>query len=252
MRMPLFTPLDATAWGLVAFAAFCIGTSKAGFSGISIISVFILAEVLGAKESIGFALPLLIIADLLVYPTYRKYSSWKTVMPLIWPALIGIIIGITVLDQADNRTMRKIIGIVILTMAFIQLLSKINPDKFYAIACTKRTGFTAAILGGIATTLANAAGPIMRIFMVSRRMDKMELLGVSARFFLVINLIKLPLNSGLDLINSQTLLTNLALSPFVALGVFGGYHLVKITPQRIFQITVITFSIIAGIGLCFY
>ena len=250
--MPIFTPLDTTSWILVAIAAFFIGASKAGFSGISIISVFILAEVLGAKESIGFSLPMLILADLLVYPAYRRYSSWKSVFPLIWPALIGISVGVFILNRADNEAMRIIIGIVILAMAFIQLISRINPDKFHALACKKSTGFLAAIIGGIATTLANAAGPIMRIYLLSMRMDKMQLLGVSARFFLIINILKLPLNTSLDLINTQTLLTNLALSPIIALGVYGGYQLIKITPQHIFRITVITFSIIAGLGLCFF
>ena len=66
------TPDGVTAWLLVILAAYCIGVSKAGFAGISLISVFILAELLGAKESLGFALPMLIIADLLVYPAFRK------------------------------------------------------------------------------------------------------------------------------------------------------------------------------------
>lgn len=250
--MPPSSSFDLSTWALLAVAAFCIGISKAGFSGASIISVFIFAKVLGAKESIGFALPMLIIADLIVYPTYRKHSSWKAVWHLIWPALIGIIIGVTVLSRADNLMMRKIIGAIILSMAFIQIISKLNPDKFYAITRTRRSGFIAGIIGGIATSLANAAGPVMRIYMISLRMDKMQLLGVSARFFLVINLIKLPLNSGLDLINTQTILINLALCPAIALGIFGGYKVVKITPQHVFQITVIAFAIVAGTGLCFF
>ncbi len=244
--------LDPATWALLSLGAFCVGISKAGFSGASIISIFIFAQILGAKESIGFALPMLIVADLIVYPAYRKHSSWKVVLPLIWPALIGIIIGVSVLSHADNYIMRKIIGGVILSMAAIQMISKLNPDRFYAIACTRSSGIVAAIIGGIATSLANAAGPVMRIYMLSRRMDKMALLGVSARFFLVINIIKLPLNSGLNLINSQTILCNIALSPVIALGIYGGYKLVKITPQRVFEITVIAFAVIAGIGLCLY
>lgn len=248
----MFASLDLSAWILLTMAAFCIGISKAGFSGASIISVFLFAQILGAKQSIGFALPMLIIADLIVYPVYKKHASWKAVWPLIWPALIGIAIGVAVISHVDNHIMRRIIGGIILAMAFIQILSKANPDKFYKAAINKYTGITAAILGGIATSLANAAGPVMRIYMISRRMEKLQLLGVGARFFLVINIIKLPLHSKLDLITSGTLLVNAILSPAIALGIISGYQLVKITPQPVFQITVIIFAIISGAGLAFF
>ena len=245
-------PDGATAWILVTIAAYCIGVSKAGFSGISLISVFILADLLGAKESLGFALPMLIIADLLVYPAFRKYSSWKSVWRLTWPALVGMALGVTILGNLDNDAMRKVIGAIILTMTFTQLIKRLEPDKFFAVACTKKFGFFCGTAGGVATVLANAAGPIMQIYMVSRRMEKMELIGVGARFFLIINILKLPLGAGLDLITTQSLLSNIILSPAIAIGVWSGHRLITVISQRAFEMTVIVFAAIAGIRLCFF
>lgn len=239
-------------WILIVFAAFCIGFSKAGFSGISLISVFILADIFGAKESIGIALPMLIIADLLVYPAFRKYASWKSVWLLTWPALIGMGIGICVLGSVDNSAMRKIIGAIILTMAGLQCVSRLRPAAFHQLALTRGFGIFAGTAGGVATVLANAAGPIMQLYMVSRRMDKMELIGVGARFFLVINLMKLPLNAGFNLITRETLLINLILAPAIALGVFGGKKLITVIPQRVFEATVVLFALAAGVRLSFF
>jgi len=239
-------------WSLAAVAAFCIGVSKAGFSGISLISVFILADIFGAKESLGFALPMLIIADLLVYPAFRKYACWKSVWLLTWPALIGMAAGVVVLDHVDNATMARIIGAIILLMASLQLIGKYYPDGFYKLANTKKFGFFFGSTGGVATVLANAAGPIMQIYMLSRRMDKMELIGVGARFFLVINILKLPLGAGLNLISGQTLLANLILAPAIALGVFGGKIVLTRIPQKVFELTVVGFALLAGIKLCFF
>lgn len=245
-------PDGATAWILVSIAAYCIGVSKAGFSGISLISVFILADLLGAKESLGFALPMLIIADLLVYPAFRKYSSWKSVWRLTWPALVGMALGVTILGNLDNDAMRKVIGVIILTMTFTQLIKRLEPDKFFALACTKKFGFFCGTAGGVATVLANAAGPIMQIYMVSRRMEKMELIGVGARFFLIINILKLPLGAGLDLITTQSLISNIILSPAIAIGVWSGHRLITVISQKAFEMTVIVFAAIAGIRLCFF
>jgi len=239
-------------WSLAALAAFCIGISKAGFSGVSLISVFILADAFGAKESLGFALPMLIMADLMVYPAFRKYASWKSVWLLTWPALIGMGLGILVLGNVDNLTMRKVIGAIILLMVSLQTIGRFNPDGFYKLACTKKFGFFFGATGGLATVLANAAGPILQIYMLSRRMEKMELIGVGARFFLVINFLKLPLGAGMNLINIQTLLANLILAPAIALGVFGGKRLLSKIPQKAFEFTVISFAVIAGIKLCFF
>lgn len=239
-------------WSLAATAAFCIGVSKAGFSGVSLISVFILADVFGAKESLGFALPMLVIADLLVYPVFRKYASWKSVWLLTWPALVGMAIGVVVIDRADNHTMARIIGTIILLMASLQMIGKYYPEGFYKLAHTRKFGFFFGTIGGVATVLANAAGPIMQIYMLSRRMDKMELIGVGARFFLVINMLKLPLGAGLNLISGQTLLANLVLAPAIALGVFTGKRILTRIPQRVFELTVTSFAVVAGVKLCFF
>ena len=250
--MPDLIPDSTTTWLLVAIAAFCIGVSKAGFSGISLLSVFILADLIGAKESLGVALPMLIIADRLGYPAVRQYATWKSAWKVTWPALVGMAIGVVVLGNVDNDTMRRIIGGIILLMCAIQLVSRINPEKFFAIACTRKFGFFCGTAGGVATVLANAAGPILQIYMVSRRMEKMELIGVGARFFLVINFLKLPLGAGLNLITPGSLLTNLILAPAIAVGVFGGHKLIKIISQRAFEATVIAFAFLAGIRLCFF
>jgi len=83
-------------------------------------------------------------------------------------------------------------------------------------------------------------------------MDKMELIGVGARFFLVINILKLPLGAGLNLISGQTLLANLILAPAIALGVFGGKIVLTRIPQKVFELTVVGFALLAGIKLCFF
>ena len=66
--------------------------------------------------------------------------------------------------------------------------------------------------------MANAAGPIMAIYLLAMRMDKKDFIGTTAWFFFILNLSKTPFSGNLDLINADTLTTNLVLVPVILAG----------------------------------
>lgn len=239
-------------WMWLIFAALCFGISKAGFSGVSLVAVFIFADVFGAKESLGIVLPLLIMADFIVYPAFRKHGSWAQVWKLMHPALVGMGLAIWILSDVSNDFMRKIIGVIILALVTLQILRSFYKEKIEALAKTGGFGFGVASAGGVATVLANAAGPIFKLYLLSLKMPKMELVGVSARFFLLVNLLKLPLNAGLDLMSKDTLMINLYLAPAVAAGIFGGKWLLTKVSQKVFEYLVVFFALVAGIRMVWF
>jgi uncharacterized protein len=240
-----------TAWTMALCGALCVGLSKTGFTGISLISVLLFADLFGAKTSVGLVLPLLIIADLTVYPAFREHGSWKPVWKLLLPALIGLAIGYAILASINDKQARHGIGLSVLLMVAVQALRLWNQPLFHRIADSRAFGVVAGVTGGMATMIANAAGPVIQLFLLSRRFPKMELIGISARFFLLINVIKLPMTVKLDLITWESLKINLLLVPAVWIGVIAGKYLVKRVPQRWFEYLVIAFSVIAGVKLCF-
>jgi uncharacterized membrane protein YfcA len=227
-------------------AALCIGISKAGFGGVSMISVFLLADVYGAKVSTGLALPMLIVADLTVYPAFRRYGSWRPVWRLLAPTVAGLLGGWWLLGRIDDAVARRVIGAVILAMVLVQAGRSVWPAAFERLTRSPGFGAGAGAAGGFATMLANAAGPVIQLFLMSRRFDKMEMVGIGARFFLLVNLLKVPLSAGLALISPQTLLENLKLLPAVWLGVFGGKALLHRIPQRLFDWLVVGFALLAA------
>lgn len=232
----------------LSLMALLVGVGKAGFSGLSLIPVSVFAVYFG-KDSVGVLLPLLIIADLIVYPVMRKHGSWKEVLPLLPPALIGIALGFTVLAAITDEQARPLIGSAILLMLLLISLKKLAPTFFQKLTSGKGFSYFSAILGGVATAVANAAGPIIKIFLLSKGFPKMELVGISARFFLVINLVKLPLMGAASLITFDSLLLNLKLAGFVVGGVFLGKALLKFVPQKVFDWLVICFALIAAVRL---
>jgi|TARA_B110000908_G_scaffold92129_1_gene109195 hypothetical protein len=237
---------------ILAISALCIGVSKAGFSGVSLIAVYLLAQTFGAKESLGIALPLLIMADLMVYPAFRKYGSWAQVWPLLFPALVGMTLGFILLQYLPNEVMKPVIGIIILAMALIQILRAFYSAQIERLAMSAGFRYSSAASGGIATVLANAAGPIFQLYFLTIRLPKMELIGVCARFFLVANLTKLPLNAQLNLITKETMMFNLYLAPVLAIGIFVGKKFLHRIPQKGFEYLILIFAMIAGIRLTFF
>jgi len=237
---------------ILAISALCIGVSKAGFSGVSLIAVYLVADTFGAKESIGIMLPLLILADLMVYPAFRKHGSWAQVWPVFFPALAGMTIGFILLPFLPNEVMKPVIGIIILAMALIQILRAFYSTQIEQMAKSMSFRYVSASSGGIATVLANAAGPIFQLYFMTIRLPKMELIGICARFFLVANLIKLPLNAQLNLITKETMVFNLYLAPVLAIGIFAGKMLLHRIPQKGFEYLILIFAMIAGIRLTFF
>jgi len=236
---------ESTQWLVLALAALCVGLGKAGFSGLGLIAVFIVAELFG-KASVGILLPMLIVADLSVYPMFRKHASWAPVWRLLPPALIGLVVGFFLLDWLPEAWAKPTIGGIILLMVAIQMMRKLFQDSFDRIAHSAGFGFGAGMGAGIATMIANAAGPVFQLYFLSKRAPKMEMIGIGARFFLLINLIKLPFMSGLDFTTADTLLLNLKLVPVILLGVFFGRHLLVLISQRAFEWMVVGFAILAG------
>ncbi len=240
---------DPKLLAIALLAAFCIGLSKAGFSGISMVSVVLLADIYGAKTSVGLALPLLIAADLMAYPAFLKHGSWKPVWKLLPATLVGLVLGWWLLGSIDDKVARRVIGGCVLFMVLVQAFRKWKPVFFERLAESRSFGIGAGAMGGFSTMLANAAGPVIQLYFLTRRIPKMEMIGIGARFFLLVNLIKVPLNARLALINQESLWENAKLLPGVFAGILIGRWLIGRVPQAAFEWMIVGFSFIAAARL---
>lgn len=247
-------PFDATTSALLLalFGAFCLGISKTGFPGLALVNVLLIAELFGAKNSVGIILPLLIVCDLVVYPLFRKYSSWKAVGPLIPVCVVAILGSYFLLDAFDDLTARRVIGAIILLMLILQLLREFYRQFLVSLPDSRIFRWISCILIGVSTMLANAAGPVYSIYALVHKMKKEDFMGVGARLFLFLNILKVPLLGNLDLINAESLKLNVLLIPGLLVGIFLGRKLIHLVPQRVFEYLLYAFSLIAAVRLlCF-
>lgn len=208
-----------------------------------------MAQAFGAKASVGLVLPLLIVADFMGYYLNRHGGSWRRIIPMVPPAIVGVIIGWFLLGHIDNNLARPIIGWLIIGLLGFHLLLNARRQDFILLTQHKAFSWSMGLCAGIVTMLANAAGPVMTVYLLSQHLEKKEHLGVFSRFFLFINLFKVPFSADLGIINPRSLATNLTLLPFVIIGILLGWQILKRIPQKPFEWTLFTLTLVAAFWL---
>jgi hypothetical protein len=240
---------ESWQWVLLGLAGLFFGFSKTGIPGISILSVGLLANLMPAKQATGVVLPLLIFADVFAFFTYRKNLEWRRVGRLLPWAVAGVALGWLALGRVDDRQAARLVGAIITVMLAVQLWRRRrNADEAAAHA---PVWFAPAmgLFAGITTMVANAAGPVMSLYLLAMRLEKLEFLGTGAAFFLLINWIKVPFAVQLGLINASSLSLNLKLLPAVALGALLGRPIIERLNQRLFEEAVFLVTAIAAMRL---
>lgn len=240
---------DSFTLVLAVIGALCIGLSKAGLAGTATLTVVLMAKAFGAKESVGLVLPLLIAADVMGFIINRKGGSWKPVWLMAVPAILGVLVGWPLLDVIDKSVARPVIGWLIIGLLAFKLLLDANKDTFVALTEHKAFAWGMGFMAGVVTMLANAAGPVMTVYLLSQRLEKKDWLGVFSRFFLFINLFKVPFSRNLGIINGPSLVTNFILLPVVVVGILLGWQILKRIPQKPFEWTLFGFTLVAAVWL---
>jgi uncharacterized membrane protein YfcA len=239
-------------WAVLALGGFGAGFSKTGIPGISILFVAIFANIMPARQATGLVLPLLIFADIFAYFLYRKHLEWRRVGRLLPWAVAGVVLGWAVLGHIDDRQTARVIGLILGTMLGLHVWRRRRTPEEALARAPVWIGPFVGVLSGFATMVANAAGPVMTLYLLAMRLPKLEFLGTAAAFFLVINWIKVPFSLQLGLLNAPSLTLNLVLLPAVAAGALAGPWVVKRVNQVVFENAALTLTAAATIKLLLF
>ena len=243
--------LSPLEWALSVFAAISIGMAKAGFGGLGMLAILIMARVLPPRESTGAILPMLILADIFAVHTYRAHAKGILVLKMIPPALVGIICGWLLMPHIPTQAFGRFIGWLTLALVLLVLVQKFAPRWTNFAVEHPGIAWPFGWLAGSTTMLANAAGPVMTVYLLACRLPKFEFVGTAAWFFFVVNLLKVPFSASLGLINGASLALNLLLAPGVVAGIFAGRWLLGKINQAVFEWLMIIFSLLGALRLVF-
>jgi uncharacterized protein len=239
-------------WVCAVFGALMVGIAKAGITGLSILSVALFTHVFpSSKQASGLVLPLLIFGDFVAVLSYRTHTQWRYLWKLMPWTAAGVVLGYFALGHISDKTTRTVIGVIIVSLCVLGYLRRYVTVQSQEVAGIRHWTLAASIgvVAGFITLIANAAGPLMVIYLVAMRLPKMQFVGTAAVFFMVLNLFKVPFMVNLGLITPQSFKFNLMLAPAVLLGAFAGRWLLMRINQQLFENLVLGFSAVAGLLL---
>ena len=222
-------------WAILAVAALCIGLSKTGVQGLMLLVVPYMAMAFGAKASTGVILPMLCMADIVAVAYYKRIADWRVVAKLLPTAVLGFFLAIFVDRLIPTEGFRQLMGWTLALALAVMLWSELYGKENRWL---KKWWYSAlfGLLGGFTTMIGNAAGPVMSVYLLSMRKEKMEYIGINAWFFLVVNLLKVPLQIFVwENISWSSFSLNLLMLPIIGVGAWLGIRVVKLLPERAFR-----------------
>ena len=241
--------VETYQWVLAIISAMVIGMSKAGITGLTLMFVPLMAISFGGRASTGLLLPMLCVGDIFAVAWYRRDAEWQHLLKLLPPAVVGLAAGVAVGGRMSDESFRYLLGGIILVLLGLMVwqdLSKKEPQYpqawWFAIVAGLAAGFT--------TMIGNVAGAITSIYLLSMRLPKNSFIGTAAWFFLIINLLKVPLQVFFwENISAATLTFNALMVPAIAVGAVIGIIAAGKIPERAYRVFVMVMTGVAGVLL---
>lgn len=253
---PVPLTLPPAGWLLAGLGALLLGVSKTGLGGCGILGVALFAQILPARASTGYVLPLLICADVVAVTAFRRHAVAAHVLRLFPATAAGVVLGALALHSRllhSDAAVRTLIGAVVTALVVFTYVRRWRQRRAGSQESAPAPGQGAAIwtglLAGFLTMLANAAGPVMSLYLLAVGLPKMEFIGTGAWFFLALNVFKVPFGAALGLISGPSLAFDLALAPVAVGGALAGRWLVRFLNQALFEELTLAFALVSGLNM---
>ena len=208
--LPDLTPAQ---WLLAALGALGVGFSKAGLAGIGLLHIVIFAFLFGARDSTGVVLPMLLAGDVTAVTAFHQHARWDYIRRMLPPACLGVMLAASVMRRLDDALYKPVIGWIILVLAALQILRMWRPTLLGNVPHSRSFAWISGCSWAPRRCWRMPRGRSSLSTRSRSALPKLEIVGTSAWFFLLINAFKVPFSFGLGLIHGQTLLLNLLLVP---------------------------------------
>ena len=246
-----FPGMTAFQLMILAVSALLVGVNKSGIPGLGMLPVILLAVAFELDPGFATGVMLLMICagDIFAVSYYRRNAVWKIVLRLLPYTMLGLALGFVTLRFLHRpEHLRMMIGWIILLLAAVHLVRV----AFFKHADVPSHWAFSAVVGltaGFTTQVANAAGPVMALYLLSMKLPKARYVGTCAWFFMIMNWTKLPIFCFEGRVTAASLHAVLPMIPLILIGAFLGVLFVKRAPQRFFEVIIEIIVIVSAVKL---
>lgn len=237
---------------VVGASVLLYGFSKTAMPVAGMLAGPVLAAVLGPAIASGFAVPLLLLGDLIALSRYRQHADWRLIVRLVPGVVVGMLVTAALFLVLDRGQLSRLLGVLILISVLLEVRRMRRGGQ--VAESTTRLGRWASVgffgtLAGMTTMAANAGGAAMTLYLVKARVSMLAFMGTSAWFFFIVNLVKVPIITPMGLISTETLVIDAWFIPALLIGSAIGVFAFKRMSQRVFTTSALVLSALAATWL---
>ena len=176
---------------------------------------------------------------------YLKFVTWKRLLPIVASFTVLSTIAIFMLDKIEGRTMRMILGIMLMLISLYfsffkaKLQKLIRPTGGWQLG----TGAASGIMGG----LFAMHGPPVVLYLISSEPDKDHYMGMIQTYAVVTNIILLAVRACNGYVTPAVGSSYVYSLIGLAIGIIAGNWAFKRIPNRLFTYIVYAYIGVSGL-----
>jgi uncharacterized membrane protein YfcA len=221
-------------------AVVLVGLSKGGFSGLSLLSLPLMALVVSPVQSAAIMLPILIVQDVVTVWVYRRSWDRRNLAILLPSATLGVLAGYLLAARVSEAAVTLAVGMISLAFGLRRLLAILRGGASATRNADIPHGLFWGTLVGFTSMIAHAGGPPFQIYVMPQKLARDVFVGTGALLFALVNWLKVVPYMALGQFNHENLATSAVLFPVAIASTWAGVLLVRsVSGERFYTIVYI-------------
>ena len=239
-------PAEVLGWDLVIAALVIGGAGLAkGFAGFGagIILTILLSFVYGPVQAVAMLMVLDLLALIQMMPRAAGQTDWRLIGPLALISCLLAPVGLYALLSVEPDTMRRAIGVVVLSMALIML----SGWRYRGATRPAVTGGV-GVLAGLLMGGTGLGGPPVILYVLSQPEPARRARAGMVSYFAVVTVFMIVVLAWRSAINELTLWRCAILAPWFGFTIWVGSHLFQLGSEAAFRKIVLSILVVAGLA----
>lgn len=236
-------------YGVAIAAVILLGLSKGGFVGVGALSLPLLSLVLPPLQAAAVLLPVLLVQDLVSVWAYRRTWDGHVLRVMVPAGTGGVLAGYLFAASVSVSAVLGAIGCISSGFGAYRLLVDRFGLPVSRAMSSDAFGWLCGLVSGFTSQVALGGGPPYQLWVMPRRLPRDHLIGTTAIYFGIGNLLKVPTYLALGQVTTSTLRLSLLLLPVATLSTFAGLRLARRTGERWFYRIIYLLMIAVGVKL---